>query len=227
MKQSTLAIIVVVLLLPVIALIVHEEGKKTSNPAAATSADATPTPDSSNSTVTKASDLKDPADAVTAHKVVLKTTKGDITINLYPEDAPKTVENFVTLGVRGYYTNKVYFHRILQSFVIQAGDPTGTGSGGESIFGKQFPDEINSHKIVQGTVAMANAGPNTNGSQFFIVTQTAQPSLDGSYTVFGQIDPSSQSVVDAIAAVKVNDPQVGTPVDPSEVTITGFDVIDK
>jgi cyclophilin family peptidyl-prolyl cis-trans isomerase len=226
MKQSTLAIIVVVLLLPVIALIVHLEGKKSANPTN-TSADATPTPDANNQTVTDASKLVDPSDAVSAHKVILKTTKGDITINLFPEDAPKTVENFVTLGSRGYYTNKVYFHRILQSFVIQAGDPTGTGSGGESIFGAKFPDEINSHKIVQGTLAMANAGPNTNGSQFFIVTQTAQPSLDGSYTVFGQIDPASQSVVDAIAAVKVNDPSVGTPVDPSEVTITGFEIVDK
>lgn len=218
MKPSTLAIILVVLLVPIVALIVHETGKKTDTPT------PTPSPTSSSKAVSSTADLKDPADAVSAHKVILKTVKGDITINLYPEDAPKTVENFVTLGKRGYY-NGIYFHRILQSFVIQAGDPTGTGTGGESIFGTQFPDEINSHKIVQGTLAMANAGPNTNGSQFFIVTQSAQPSLDGSYTVFGQIDPASQSVVDALAAVKVNDPSVGTPVNPDDAKITGFDIV--
>jgi cyclophilin family peptidyl-prolyl cis-trans isomerase len=229
MKQSTLAIVLVVLIVPLIALAFHVQGNKTANPTPSptpkASATATNTP-----TVNKASDLVDPADAKTADQVVLHTTKGDITINLFKADAPKTVENFVTLGaVRNYY-NGVYFHRILADFVIQAGDPTGTGSGGASIFGAKFPDELNSHKYSVGTIGMANAGPNTNGSQFFIVTSTvADASLNalntGGYTVFGQIDPASQAVVQAIAGVKVNDPSTGTPITPADVTITGMTIV--
>ena len=184
-----------------------------------TSTTATPTASAS------ASGSQDPADVATAHQVVLQTSKGDIALNLFPEDAPMTVKNFVTLGKRGYYNN-VVFHRIIQNFMIQSGDPTGTGAGGQSIYGAKFKDEINSHKIVKGTIAMANSGPNTNGSQFFIVTQSAQPGLDGSYTVFGQVaDAASQTTVDAIAATPVTRSDSGESSKPTEtVKITGFAV---
>jgi cyclophilin family peptidyl-prolyl cis-trans isomerase len=217
MRSTTLAAIIVVLLVPVVALIISFRGKAPGAPE--------PSPVSENEGVTNAADLKDPDDVVSAKKVILKTTKGDITLELYPEDAPKTVKNFVTLGKRGYYDN-TYFHRIIKDFVIQGGDPTGTGRGGESIFGVQFPDEINSRKIVKGVLAMANAGPGTNGSQFFIVTTAEQPNLDGKHTVFGKIDPASQAVVDALAAVPVNDPQVGTPVNTNDAKITGFEIVE-
>jgi cyclophilin family peptidyl-prolyl cis-trans isomerase len=213
MKPSTLAALIIVLLIPVIALMFTQ--KDTSS---------TPTPETSPTptaqTVTKAADLIDPADAISAKKVILKTEKGDITINLFPEDAPKTVKNFVTLGKRGYYDN-VSFHRIVKDFVAQAGDPTGSGSGGSSIYGPTFPDEINNHKIVKGSVAMANAGPNTNSSQFFIVTKVAQPTLDGGYTCFGEIDPASQSVVDALNDLGTSS---GTP--SQKVKITGFQIVE-
>lgn len=213
MKPSVLAIIIAVLAIPVIVLIVTSRNSKSATP--------TPTPTAAAPTaVAKAADLVDPADTVSAHQIVLSTDKGDITINLYPDDAPKTVKNFVTLGKRGYY-NGIIFHRVIKSFVIQAGDPSGTGQGGESIYGKNFPDEINAHKIVKGTLAMANAGPNTNGSQFFIVTQSDQTSLDGHYTVFGQIDPASQGTVDAIAAVPTDSNDKPT----TDVNITGFKIV--
>jgi cyclophilin family peptidyl-prolyl cis-trans isomerase len=114
---------------------------------------------------------------------VLKTSEGDIKIELYKTDAPKTVDNFVKLSDKGFYRDLLW-HRVIKDFVIQTGDPTGSGSGGP---GYQFDDEISSHKIVKGTVAMANSGKNTNGSQFFIVTEQDQPDLDGSYSVFGQV----------------------------------------
>lgn len=217
MRPTTLAAIIAVLLIPVIALMISFKDKAPNAP------EHSATPD--NQEATTAADLKDPEDVVSAKKVILKTTKGDITINLYPDDAPKTVKNFVTLGKRGYYTN-TFFHRIIKDFVIQGGDPTGTGRGGESIFGVKFPDEINNHKIVKGTVAMANAGPATNGSQFFIVTVADQPNLDGKHTVFGQIDPGSQGVVDALAAIAVKDPEGGQPVNTDEVKITGFEIVE-
>ncbi len=231
MRPSTLAVIIVVLLIPVVALIVSQRDKGSSATTPPTSASASPSasPTTAVQPVTKASDLKDPADAVSASQVVLKTVKGDITINLFPADAPKTVENFVTLGKRGYY-NGIYFHRILQDFVIQAGDPTGTGAGGESIFGAKFPDELNSHKYSAGTLGMANSGANTNGSQFFIATKSISAGSinalnSGGYTVFGQIDPASQPVVDALAAVKVDDPSTGKPVNPTDAKITGFSIV--
>ena len=129
----------------------------------------------------------------------IKTTLGDITLELYQKDAPKTVANFEGLANKSYY-NGVIFHRVIKDFMIQGGDPTGTGTGGQSIYGKEFADEINSHKIVPGTLAMANRGPNTNSSQFFIVTEQDQPSLDGHYTVFGQVT-AGMDVVKKIAAV--------------------------
>lgn len=217
MKPTTLAIIIAVLLIPIAALAVSSKQDKAKTTTASPSPTATNTP-----AVNKATDLKDPADAVSAKKVILSTSKGDITINLYPTDAPKTVMNFVTLGKRGYY-NDIIFHRVIKAFVIQAGDPTGTGSGGESIYGSTFPDEINSHKIVKGSVAMANRGPNTNSSQFYIVTESAQTSLDGSYTNFGEVaDDASMAVVTAIAASPTD--QNDRPVDA--IKITGFKIVE-
>lgn len=132
----------------------------------------------------------------------MSTTMGDIKFELFKKDAPKTVENFKGLAEKGYY-NGVIFHRVIQDFMIQGGDPTGTGRGGESIYGEKFEDEINKHKIIAGTLAMANAGPNTNGSQFFIVTEAPQPHLDGKHTAFGQVI-EGMDVVKKIAAVEVD-----------------------
>ena len=123
----------------------------------------------------------------------LHTTQGDIKIELFDDDAPKTVENFTKLAGDKFYEG-VIFHRVIKDFMIQGGDPTGTGRGGP---GYTFEDEFNDHKIVRGALAMANAGPNTNGSQFFIVTTDAAPWLDGKHTVFGQV-VDGMDVVDAI-----------------------------
>jgi cyclophilin family peptidyl-prolyl cis-trans isomerase len=108
----------------------------------------------------------------------MRTSEGPIAIELFDEDAPKTVANFKKLAGEGFYDG-VIFHRIIRDFMIQGGDPTGTGTGGP---GYTFEDEINDHKIVRGALAMANAGPNTNGSQFFIVTTGEAPWLDGKHT---------------------------------------------
>jgi peptidyl-prolyl cis-trans isomerase B (cyclophilin B) len=118
---------------------------------------------------------------------------GPIELELFDEDAPKTVANFVELARRGFYDG-VIFHRVIPNFMIQGGDPTGTGSGGP---GYQFDDEPNHHSVERGAIAMANSGPNTNGSQFFIVTADACPWLDGLHTVFGRVR-SGMNVVDAI-----------------------------
>jgi peptidyl-prolyl cis-trans isomerase B (cyclophilin B) len=123
----------------------------------------------------------------------MKTTQGDITIELFDEDAPKTVENFKKLAADGFYDGLV-FHRIIRDFMIQGGDPEGTGRGGP---GYTFEDEFNDHKVVRGALAMANSGPNTNGSQFFIVTTGAAPWLDGKHTVFGEVT-AGMGVVDQI-----------------------------
>ncbi len=126
----------------------------------------------------------------------MNTTEGTIELELFDDDAPKTVENFKKLARDGFYDG-VIFHRVIPDFMIQGGDPDGTGTGGP---GYTFEDEINQHKIVRGALAMANAGPNTNGSQFFIVTTGAAPWLDGKHTVFGQITGGMESV-DAIEAL--------------------------
>jgi cyclophilin family peptidyl-prolyl cis-trans isomerase len=133
---------------------------------------------------------------------VIRTNHGTIRFELLEEDAPKTTENFITLAQRGYY-NGVIFHRVIKGFMIQGGDPTGTGRGGESAWGGRFADEINPSSAVYqggykvGTVAMANAGPNTNGSQFFIM-HVDYP-LPPNYTIFGRVT-EGQEVVDSIAA---------------------------
>ena len=162
---------------------------------------------------------------------IMKTNKGDIKIKLFPKEAPKTVENFTTHAKNGYY-NGLIFHRVIKDFMIQGGDPTGTGMGGESIWGRSFEDEFDPalHNL-RGALSMANAGPNTNGSQFFIVQASEVPEhllsqmkempeafpestvkayeklggtpwLDFRHTVFGQV-MEGMEVVDSIANVKV------------------------
>ena len=180
---------------------------------------------------------------------VMHTNKGDISIRMFPEDAPKAVENFTTLAKDGYYDG-IIFHRVINNFMIQGGDPTGTGCGGESMWGKPFKDEFteNRHNL-RGALSMANAGPGTNGSQFFIVQAKAvdprllkemkeledhgfpkdvteayakvggTPHLDFRHTVFGQVF-DGMDVVDEIAAVKVD--RRDKPVD--DVVILGIDV---
>jgi peptidyl-prolyl cis-trans isomerase B (cyclophilin B) len=127
-------------------------------------------------------------------KATLQTSEGAIEVELFPDDAPKTVENFEKLSREGFYEG-VIFHRVIPDFMIQGGDPTGTGMGGP---GYEFEDEINDHRIVRGAMAMANAGPNTNGSQFFIVTAEEASWLDGKHTVFGRVT-SGMDVVDRIS----------------------------
>jgi peptidyl-prolyl cis-trans isomerase B (cyclophilin B) len=130
---------------------------------------------------------------------ILHTNHGDIEVTFFDEDAPKTVGNFVKLAGDGFYDG-VIFHRIIRDFMIQGGDPTGTGTGGP---GYTFEDEFNDHKVVRGALAMANAGPDTNGSQFFIVTTDEAPWLDGKHTVFGEVR-DGMDVVDRIGTTKTD-----------------------
>jgi peptidyl-prolyl cis-trans isomerase B (cyclophilin B) len=126
-------------------------------------------------------------------QATLHTNAGPITIDLFDGAAPKTVENFRKLSADGFYDG-LTFHRVITDFMIQGGCPEGTGTGGP---GYTFEDEFNDHKVVRGALAMANAGPNTNGSQFFIVTTEAAPWLDGKHTVFGEVT-DGMDAVDAI-----------------------------
>ncbi|HJE86085.1 peptidylprolyl isomerase [Levilactobacillus brevis] len=178
-------------------------------------------------------------------QVTIETSMGTIQLQLFPEQAPKTVENFVTHAKAGYYDGMT-FHRVIPNFMIQGGDPTGTGMGGESIWGQPFEDEFSPELYnLRGALSMANAGPNTNGSQFFIVqdkdmTDQMQsqmkdagfpgeiveayqgggtPWLDFRHTVFGQVT-DGMDVVDAIAAVKTDaSDQPTTPVTMDKVTV--------
>jgi peptidyl-prolyl cis-trans isomerase B (cyclophilin B) len=129
----------------------------------------------------------------------LHTNQGAIGVELFDDDAPKTVDNFLSLARKGFYDG-VIFHRVIPDFMVQGGDPTGTGSGGP---GYTFEDEFNEHPVARGALAMANAGPNTNGSQFFIVTADACPWLDGKHTVFGRVT-DGMDVVDAISALETD-----------------------
>ncbi|HYZ28216.1 MAG TPA: peptidylprolyl isomerase [Thermoleophilaceae bacterium] len=131
---------------------------------------------------------------------VMHTNHGDITLELFDEDAPKTVDNFKKLAGDNFYDG-IIFHRVIKDFMVQGGDPTGTGRGGP---GYTFEDEINDNKVVRGALAMANAGPNTNGSQFFIVTTDAAPWLDGKHTVFGRV-VEGMEVVDKIEGGDTDD----------------------
>ena len=130
-------------------------------------------------------------------KATMHTNAGAIEIELHDGEAPKTVENFRKLAADGFYDDLI-FHRVIKDFMIQGGCPEGTGTGGP---GYQFEDEFNEHKVERGALAMANAGPNTNGSQFFIVTTEAAPWLDGKHTVFGRVT-SGMDAVDAIEATE-------------------------
>lgn len=134
---------------------------------------------------------------------VVETNMGTIDIELFAKQTPKTVQNFAALAAKGYYNNLI-FHRVIKDFMIQGGDPTGTGAGGESIYGKKFDDEIvpSLRHNDAGMLSMANAGPNTNGSQFFI-TVIPTPWLDGRHTVFGKV-VSGMNVVYDISKVKTN-----------------------
>ena len=129
----------------------------------------------------------------------VQTNHGAIDIELFPAEAPKTVDNFVKLARDGFYDG-VIFHRVIPDFMVQGGDPTGTGSGGP---GYSFEDEFNDHRVERGALAMANAGPNTNGSQFFIVTTEAASWLDGKHTVFGRVT-DGMDVVDAISSLETD-----------------------
>ena len=129
-------------------------------------------------------------------EMTMTTNKGDIVFEMFDEDAPRTVGNMRELAEKGYYDGLI-FHRIIPDFMIQGGCPQGTGTGGP---GYTFEDEFNAHKVVRGALAMANAGPDTNGSQFFIVTTDTAPWLDGKHTVFGQVT-AGMDVVDALESV--------------------------
>ena len=135
-----------------------------------------------------------PGSVAAVSRAVLHTSEGDIELELFPAEAPKTVENFTKLASDGFYDG-LAFHRVIPDFMVQGGCPRGDGTGGP---GYTFEDEFNEHKVERGALAMANSGPNTNGSQFFIVTADACPWLDGKHTVFGRVT-SGQNVVDEIS----------------------------
>ena len=147
--------------------------------------------------------------------MTLTTNHGDIVLELFDDDAPKTVGNFRKLAEDGFYDGLI-FHRVIPDFMIQGGCPEGTGTGGP---GYTFEDEFNQHKVVRGALAMANRGPNTNGSQFFIVTTEAAPWLDGKHTVFGKVT-SGMEVVDALEGL----PTDGTdrPTEPATIEKVEF-----
>jgi len=144
-------------------------------------------------------------------KATLNTTAGAITIEFFDEDAPETVGNFRKLAADGFYDG-LNFHRVIPDFMIQGGCPEGTGTGGP---GYTFADEFNDHKVARGALAMANAGPNTNGSQFFIVTTAAAPWLDGKHTVFGEVTDG----MDAVTAIEATATDArDMPLEPQVIT---------
>jgi peptidyl-prolyl cis-trans isomerase B (cyclophilin B) len=132
-------------------------------------------------------------------QATMQTSEGTIGLELFDEDAPKTVANFKKLAGEGFYDGLI-FHRVIKDFMIQGGCPQGTGTGGP---GYTFEDEFNDHKVERGALAMANAGPNTNGSQFFLVTTAAAPWLDGKHTVFGRVT-DGMDVVDKLEATETD-----------------------
>ncbi|MDQ2759641.1 MAG: peptidylprolyl isomerase [Actinomycetota bacterium] len=143
-------------------------------------------------------------------KAQMHTTHGTIALELFDEDAPKTVANFRKLAADHFYDGLI-FHRVIPDFMIQGGCPQGTGTGGPDY---RFEDEFNEHKVVRGALAMANSGPNTNGSQFFIVTKESAPWLDGKHTVFGQVS-GEMDPVDAIEGVPTR--AQNRPMDPPKI----------
>lgn len=163
----------------------------------------------------------DPSRTYTA---TLTTNRGDVTVELYADDAPKTVNNFVNLAREGFYDGTP-FHRIVQGFVVQGGDPTGTGAGGP---GFRFEDELaGGRSYEKGTLAMANAGPNTNGSQFFICLQDLSNSLPKNYTVFGKVT-GGEDVVDALGQTPTRTGRSGEKSTPTEpVTLESVTIDEK
>jgi cyclophilin family peptidyl-prolyl cis-trans isomerase len=143
-------------------------------------------------------------------EATIHTSAGPVTLELFDEDAPKTVENFRKLAGDGFYDGLI-FHRVIPDFMVQGGCPEGTGTGGP---GYTFEDEFNDHKVERGALAMANAGPDTNGSQFFIVTTEAAPWLDGKHTVFGRVTGGMEAV-DAIESTETD--ASDKPVDPQVI----------
>ncbi len=233
-RIALVVFLVVIIVLPVSMMFLTDDtGTNSTSPTAtatptpSTAATATSSPNNGAS-VKMNMEIKE-SDFATATQVILKTNLGDIRLDLFKDKSPKTVQNFVTLGKVGYYEG-VIFHRVIEGFMIQGGDPTGTGTSGKSIYGARFADEINDQKIVKGSLAMANSGPNTNGSQFFIVTSSTDPEdvdnkqthLDGKHTNFGKVaDDASMAVVQKIAATPV-----GAGDKPrTAVVITGFEIV--
>jgi cyclophilin family peptidyl-prolyl cis-trans isomerase len=167
-----------------------------------------------NSTQPPQMQLKEGVD----YQAVIKTSKGDVLVDLFEDIAPVTVNNFVHLASIGFYDGTI-FHRVMDDFMIQGGDPTGTGTGGP---GYAFADEINNKKLVKGSLAMANSGPDTNGSQFFIVTKEATPWLDGLHTNFGQV-LSGMEIAEEISKVETGPGD--KPVE--DITIESVEIIEN
>ncbi len=207
--NKTVIIFVLIVLLGFIGLYMATLPKQTSQPTnldTLTPSKAQQNQQQVNPTQTVVSPIPS-QDFVSADTGVIKTVKGDIEVVFYPKDSPKTVMNFATLAKRGYYNN-LNFHRVEPGFVIQGGDPNGNGTGGTSIYGEKFEDELNpntdSYKegYKEGVVAMANAGPNTNGSQFFIML--ADNPLPHNYTIFGKVTKGMDVVKKIERGDKIN-----------------------
>ncbi len=155
-------------------------------------------------------------DASKGYTANFETTEGNFSIRLYPKEAPKTVNNFVVLSRDGFYDG-LTFHRVIKDFMIQGGDPSGDGTGGP---GYKFEDEINSHKLVRGTLAMANSGEDTNGSQFFIVTAEKTEWLDGKHTAFGEVTEGLENVMKIQSVETGENDKPTTPITINKITIS-------
>lgn len=208
MQKVFLGIIGLLIIIGILVFINRPQTKSTKDIVMQSTPTPKPTPTATASVSATLSQTATPAaatDIVSANTAVIKIAKGNITIQLYPDDAPKTVKNFATLAKRGYYNN-LTFHRVVPGFVIQGGDPNGDGSGGTSIYGNIFNDELNpttksyQDGYKEGVVAMANRGPNTNGSQFFIMLAD-HPELPKNYTIFGKVT----SGMDVVKQIQVGD----------------------
>jgi len=207
MKDSTNTFFGVVVILIILAALIYqfhwmpvygpvntasEESVVLSDEDASQTTESTQVVETSPSSKVKEENLVEEEESMIDYKAVIKTNKGDITIDLFESKSPKTVENFVTLANKGFYDGLI-FHRVIKDFMIQGGDPSGDGTGGP---GYTFEDEINDELLVKGSLAMANAGPDTNGSQFFIVTAEETSWLDGKHTNFGKVIDGMDIVMD-------------------------------
>lgn len=247
MKKSTLALIMAITMILVAACGQSKDeqvDKQPTNKNDSTNASSGSTNEEAESMYPQLSNEVAANEAL----VVMNTTMGPIKIKLFPEQAPKTVENFLTHAENGYYDG-IIFHRVIKDFMIQGGDPTGTGMGGESIYGSSFEDEFTMNLFnLRGALSMANAGPNTNGSQFFIVQASSAPGssnqlkqggwpeeiadayaemggtphLDQKHTVFGQVI-EGMDVVDKIAAAETDRSDKPT----EEISIESIEILQK